>query len=93
MTIITLLAGALAMGYLVAALFFARFCRDTGERIFAYFSVAFLLLAAQRVALVILSQYTADELVGLYAIRLTAFLLILGGIVDKNRTAARAAQK
>ncbi len=89
---IDFVAGALAMGYFVAGLFFLRFWRDTTERLFAYFAVAFWLLAAQRVALVLLSHQTPDELVWLYAIRLAAFLLILGGILDKNRAASRATQ-
>ncbi len=87
-----LVAGALAMGYFVSGLFFLRFWRETSERLFAYFALGFWLLAAQRVTLAMLSHYTQDELVWLYAVRLGAFLLILGGILDKNRASSRSAQ-
>ncbi|MEO5509044.1 MAG: DUF5985 family protein [Longimicrobiales bacterium] len=83
------LAGALAMGYFVAALFFLRFWRDTHERLFAYFSSSFLLLAIQRLALVLLADNPAFPLDLLYVIRLFAFSLILVGIIAKNRAAQR----
>lgn len=79
-----LVAGALSAGYAMAALFFARFSRDTGDRLFVFFAIAFALLAFQRVALAL----TADSGslgTALYAVRLLAFLLILYAIVDKNR--------
>jgi membrane-associated PAP2 superfamily phosphatase len=79
-----LAAGALATGYLVVALFFARFYRDTRERLFGWFTAAFILLAAQRIAL---SVFSADARATtlLYGLRLVAFLVILYAIVDKNR--------
>lgn len=77
-------AGALATGYVVVALFFARFWRDTHDRLFAWFTAAFALLAVQRVAL---SLYSADHRFEslFYALRLLAFLLILYAVVEKNR--------
>lgn len=77
---LTFLSGALTMGYLVAALYFLRFWRDTGDRLFVYFATAFGLFAAQRM----MPLGTADFEPQSYAIRLFAFLLILVGIVDKN---------
>lgn len=79
-----LVSGAILMGYLVAGFFFLRFWRDTRDRLFLIFAVAFGILGAQRVALV-LSQEMGETRTGLYLIRLLAFLLILGAIVDKNR--------
>lgn len=79
-----LVSGAILMGYLLAGLFFLRFWRDTRDRLFLIFAVAFVLLGAQRVALV-LTREMLETQTGLYLIRLFAFLLILGAIVDKNR--------
>ena len=75
-------SGALAMGYVVAAIFFIHYWREARERLFAFFSLAFLLLALQRILL----PYIADDQVELaYAVRVVAFLMIIVGIVDKNR--------
>lgn len=81
---IQLVSGAIILGYLVAALFFLRFWRDTHDRLFAIFAGAFALLALQRVALAVTTEIF-ENVVYLYAVRLLAFLLILGAIVDKNR--------
>ena len=79
-----LVSGAILMGYLVAGLYFLRFWRDTRDRLFLIFAVAFVILGAQRVALV-LTRETLETQTGLYVARLFAFLLILGAIIDKNR--------
>lgn len=80
-----LVLGAILMGYLVAGLFFVRFWRDTRDRLFLSFAVAFALLGFQRLALVLTREMTETH-TGLYLVRLFAFLLILGAIWDKNRT-------
>lgn len=77
-------AGALMAGYLIVALFFLRFSRESGDRLFTIFAAAFFLLAVQRYALF---YYGEEALVWLYALRLVAFLLILFAIIDKNRSA------
>ena len=76
--------GLLAAGYLVAALFFMRFWRESGDRLFAMFAAAFVLLTVQRVLLALQVSLMEDE-VWSYVIRLVAFLLILFAIIDKNR--------
>ena len=77
-----MVSGALAMGYLVAAMFFIRYWRDSRDRLFAFFSLAFLLLALQRIIL----PFIADDQAELaYTVRVVAFLMIIVGIVDKNR--------
>jgi hypothetical protein len=86
-SIVLLVAGALSAGYAVAALFFGRFWKDTGDRLFGFFTLAFGLLAAQRIALALLVDQQ-DWSVALYGVRLVAFLLILYGIIDKNRRPA-----
>jgi uncharacterized membrane protein len=83
-TLRLLFAGALAMGYLVAALFFLRFHRDTRDRLFALFSVSFLLLSIQRVVLALVNDDPA-LVPWVYGLRLFAFLIILAAIIDKNR--------
>jgi len=79
--------GLIVMGCFVAGLFFLRFWRRTRDRLFAIFAIAFWVLGANWLALAFIKQ---DEVqTWLYAVRLVAFVLILWGIVDKNR-AARA---
>jgi len=82
-----LISGALVMGYGVSALFFLRFWKGTRDRLFLVFSVAFLILALQRVALSLAAR-SGDAPVLFYGLRLLAFLLILWAIVDKNRAPA-----
>ncbi len=79
-----LISGAILMGYAVAGLFFLRFWRETRDRLFLIFGIAFWILGVQRLALV-LTRDMVETQTGLYLIRLFAFLLILGAIVDKNR--------
>lgn len=79
-----LISGAILMGYLVAGLFFLRFWRETRDRLFLIFAIAFVILGAQRIALV-LTREMLESQTGLYVVRLFAFLLILAAIVDKNR--------
>lgn len=78
--------GVLAMASLVAALFFLRFWRESRDRLFAYFSLAFAGLAANWVGLAIIDQPT-DEAQQEYAylVRLVAFVILIIGIIDKNR--------
>lgn len=84
---VALISGMLVAGYLVAALFFLRFRRETGDRLFLAFSVAFALLAVQRLALALTPPSERSEVV-IYGLRLLAFVLILAAIVDKNRKTA-----
>jgi hypothetical protein len=83
-----LISGAIVMGYLVAALHFLKFWRQTRDRLFVLFAWAFVLLATQRAALSLLTGQPETH-VYLYAARLLAFLVIIYAIIDKNR-AARA---
>ena len=80
-----LISGAIVMGYAVAGLFFLRFWRETRDRLFLIFAGAFWILGIQRLALVLSRDMVEDD-TGLYLVRLFAFLLILGAIVDKNRS-------
>lgn len=77
--------GAIGMGFAVAGLFFLRFRRDTRDRLFALFSLAFFVLAVNRIGLVLTAQHEGKGDY-LYWVRLLAFGLILVAIVDKNRS-------
>lgn len=81
---IQLMSGAIVAGYLVAGLFFLRYWRQSRDRLFVIFALAFWLLAAQRLALALTTQYFED-VTWLYGVRLLAFVLILLAIIDKNR--------
>ena len=83
-TFAQVISGAIVMGYAVVGLFFLRFWRETRDRLFLVFSIAFFILAVQRVMLVF-TRHMVESATGLYLLRLFAFLLILGAIVDKNR--------
>lgn len=80
-----LVSGGIVMGYGVATLFFLRFWRETRDRLFLIFAAAFGVLGIQRLALALSGDLVEDQ-TGLYLVRLFAFLLILGAIVDKNRS-------
>ena len=79
-----LVSGAIIMGYIVAGLFFLSFWKRTRDRLFAFFAVAFWVLAGQRLALALTTQ-TQEDQIFLYVVRLFAFILILVAIADKNR--------
>jgi hypothetical protein len=79
-----MLTGAIALGWLVATLFFLRFWRRTRDRFFLLFALSFGLEAANRVALGLLSEANED-LPAVYLVRLLAYGLILAAIWDKNR--------
>jgi hypothetical protein len=76
--------GAIAMGSSIAALYFLRFWRETGDRLFLLFSIAFLLLGITRLGLAV-SQSAQEGHTHWYWVRLAAFVIILVAIVDKNR--------
>jgi hypothetical protein len=76
--------GAIAMGSGIIAVFFLRFWRDTGDRLFGIFAVSFALLGLTRVGLV-MAQTDMESHTYWYWVRLAAFVLILFAIVDKNR--------
>jgi hypothetical protein len=86
------LSGALVTGYAVAGLFFLRFWKQSRDRLFALFALAFWVLAFQRLALSLSlpsrlfhSEERAEGHIAFYVLRLLAFVLILIAILDKNR--------
>lgn len=81
-----LILGAVAMGSLVAGLFFLRFWQQTHDRFFLFFSLAFLVEGINRVVLGALGGIAEDS-AAIYLVRLLSFGLILAAIVHKNLTA------
>jgi hypothetical protein len=81
-------SGVIAMGFVVAGLFFLRFWRRTGDGLFAAFAVAFWILAANQ-TLLAFSRVPLEERSWLYLLRLAAFSIIIAAVVVKNRTGAK----
>jgi hypothetical protein len=79
-----LVSGILIAIYLAIALFFLRFWFAARERLFGLFALAFVVLAAQRLALS-LTNAAMEDLTVFYLFRLAAFVIIVVAIVDKNR--------
>lgn len=82
------LGGALVMSSLGAAAYFLRFYRDTHDRLFLAFAAAFFLLGVNWLTLAIVNSANEARPL-LYILRLMAFTVIIWGIWDKNRQAAR----
>lgn len=79
--------GMTAMGCAVGALYFLRFWRTTGDRLFLIFAVSFSLMGCIRVGLGCATELGLkpdEHSVYLYSLRLVAYLLIVAAIVDKN---------
>jgi hypothetical protein len=82
------LAGAVTLGYLVAAGFFLRFWGRTADRLFLAFAAAFVMFALNQLlaaALVVVSE--PNSLV--YILRVLGFVIIIAAIVDKNTRPGR----
>jgi hypothetical protein len=75
--------GAIAMGYLVAAIFFVQFWLETRERLFLFFATGFVVLAIHR-ALFGLASEDLDWGALTFSLRLAGYLIILIGIVDRR---------
>jgi len=78
------LFGCIFLGFLAASLFFLKFWRKTRDSLFLMFSLAFALLAVERVLLAFVFQGNEFKV---YLIRLAAFVVILVAIIQKNRKA------
>ena len=82
------MAGAVTLGFFVAAGFFLRFWRRTRDRLFLAFAAAFVLLAANQALAAVLGA--GDELTPYtYLLRVLGFVLILYALIDKNLTSGR----
>lgn len=77
------LSGIFTCAAVAVSLFFLRFWRKSGDRIFALFACAFSLFAAERVIL-FAEGIAVESKYLIYTIRFIAHLIIIWGIVDKN---------
>ena len=84
---INFLNGVAMAGSLGVGLFFLRMWRESRDRFFALFGLAFWILGLNWLALL---WGTSEHRHYVYALRLFAFLLILAAIADKNRAAGRS---
>jgi hypothetical protein len=79
--------GLSACASVVAALSFLRFWRESGDRLFLWFALAFWMFAANWSAIALIRSTTEAQY--LYFLpRLVGFVLILVAILDKNRPAS-----
>lgn len=87
-----LLIGAIAAGSYIVALFFVKFWKSTGDKLFLCFGLAFFLEGSNRLILGGVLQLHAEyEDYSIYLLRLVSYSLILIGIIIKNK--ARRAEK
>jgi membrane-associated PAP2 superfamily phosphatase len=75
--------GVAATGYVVAAVFFAKFWSRTRDTLFGWFASAFGLLALEQ-ALLSWEGVPREEQTWVYLLRLGAFLLIIVAVARKN---------
>jgi hypothetical protein len=75
--------GAMAMASAVAALFLARFYRDSRDPLFLYFAAAFALESVNRTMLAF-SPTPNEAAHELYVLRVLSYSLIIVGIWRKN---------
>ena len=78
------LLGVVTTSSITAGLFFLRFWWDTRDSLFLAFAVAFLMEGLNRTTVMFLPHPNEGN-PWIYIVRLIAFLLILAGIVNKNR--------
>ena len=78
------LLGVIATASVTAGVFFLRYWRDTRDLLFLTFGVAILIEGCNRTAMLLLQQPNEGR-PWVYLVRFFAFLLILAGIVNKNR--------
>jgi hypothetical protein len=77
------LAGASTLAAAVIALFFVRFWRETGDRLFLIFAIAFAVFGLNHLLLSALGD-ESDARTVVYLARAVAFGLIVVAVVDKN---------
>lgn len=82
------LHGMIAAVAATIALIFFKFWRQTRDRLLAFFSAAFGVMAIERV-LHAMSPMSSEHGYLIYVVRLLGFVLILVGVLDKNRAGSR----
>ena len=77
--------GALVATSFAIGVFFLRYWRESRDRFFLFFALAFWTFAAHWCVLAWLPSHYPEYRPASYLVRLAAFALILAAIVDKNR--------
>lgn len=85
--VVTFMNGAAMMCCLVAAIFFLKFWKSSADRFFGLFSLAFVILAVERTA-IMLSNGMQEADPSVYLLRCIGFSMIIFAVVDKNRKRA-----
>jgi hypothetical protein len=78
------LLGVIFTASLTAGVFFLKFWRRTGDRLFLAFAAAFIIEALNRLSFLFIERPNEGSPI-IYIVRLLAFLLIVAAIVWKNR--------
>lgn len=81
--VVAFIGGLLTAGFAVAALFFLRFWKRTGDGLFLTFAGAFVLLTVNQ-ALPVLLGIPSEDQGYVYLLRLAGFALIILAILRKN---------
>jgi hypothetical protein len=81
-------SGAVTMAHLLIGLFFLRFWRNTRDRLFLFFGVAFALFATNQFAVAAFAD-SQDQVGYTYILRILGFIAILIAIIDKNASPPR----
>jgi len=82
------LIGVIATASLTCGVFFLKFWRDTRDSLFLMFALAFIVEGLSRTAFLGLA-HPSEGWPGIYLVRACAFLLIVAGIIKKNRQILR----
>ena len=85
---VSFLNGAVAMACIIAGIAFLAYWRDSRDRLFVFFAVAFWVLAFNWVLIAAIDP-ASEHRHWFYLLRLVAFALIAVGIVEKNRSLGR----
>jgi hypothetical protein len=81
---VSFFSGMVTAGFLIAALFFFRFWKQTRDLLFAIFGISFLLFASSQAASLFFDA-PRDDKTWVYLLRLAGFVLLLVAIIRKNR--------
>ncbi len=79
--------GMLTMAHLVVALLLLRFWRLSRDRLFLFFAASFAAFAGNWLALALIRP-TPEAQHWIYLVRLFGCVLLIIGIIDKNRRSA-----
>jgi hypothetical protein len=87
------LHGGTMVALLGIALYFLRFWKESGDRLFVFFCAAFFVMSVSQALSLFFVTATADSTPYVYWLRLVSFLLIIVGIVEKNLPPRASAKK